>query len=95
MSPKKPSLRKSINEHCAECVFDSRAPGTRLQQITLCTVEKCHLWKVRPKTARTIPKSVLSCHRGVKDTFEPLDRLSDGGSESVGRIASDGGANHV
>lgn len=59
------SLRKAINDHCASCIHDSSSPGTRLQQITLCSVNSCALWNVRPKTTSAIPESVLHWY-GVK-----------------------------
>lgn len=58
-------LREAVNKHCAECTHDSYSPGTRLQQITLCSVNSCALWEVRPKTTSAIPESVLRWY-GVK-----------------------------
>ena len=54
------SLRKAINAKCTDCIHDSLAAGTRLQQITLCSSYGCPLWEVRPVTKSPIPKSVLS-----------------------------------
>ncbi len=54
----KQSLRQSINDKCSSCIHDEKAAGTRLAQITLCSVHSCPLWNVRPTTDR-IPESVL------------------------------------
>ena len=67
------SLRKAINKHCEQCVYDNAAPGTRLQQITLCSVKSCALYGVRPKTAKVIPQSVLSYYGVNSGTFQPLN----------------------
>lgn len=53
------SLRKAIDAHCRQCTFDSKAPGTWRQQVSLCSVRACPLHKVRPR-ASTIPDRVLS-----------------------------------
>lgn len=70
------SLRKAINDHCASCVYDKCSPGTRLQQITLCSVESCSLWPVRPKTAHTIPESVIVSYGAKKGLYQ----ASEGGA---------------
>ena len=54
------SLRKCINEKCRDCIYDSIAPGTWLQQVFLCSVKSCALYDARPKPTRPIPESVLS-----------------------------------
>jgi hypothetical protein len=59
------SLRKAINNKCKNCIYDNLAPGTWLQQVTLCSDVSCFLYEVRPKTQSTIPESVLS-YCGVK-----------------------------
>ena len=59
------SLRKAINKHCEQCVYDNAAPGTRLQQITLCSVKSCALYG--------IPQSVLSYYGVNSGTFQPLN----------------------
>ena len=61
------SLRKAIDKHCKECIYDDLAAGTWRQQVTLCSVESCPLYEVRPKTTHSIPESVLSFY-GVKST---------------------------
>ena len=55
-----PSLRKAINQHCLNCVYDKLAAGTWRQQVSLCSVKSCALYDVRPKPTRPIPESVLS-----------------------------------
>ena len=54
------SFKSAVTRHCKSCVFDSSASGTWKQQVTLCSVKKCALWEVRPKTPNVIPDSVLS-----------------------------------
>jgi len=54
----KPSLRKAINKHCASCIYDPKAAGTWLAQVTLCSVKSCELFDVRPTTS-SIPESVF------------------------------------
>ena len=36
------SLRKSINAYCYDC------SGFNINEVRLCTVKKCPLWKIRP-----------------------------------------------
>ena len=48
---KRSSLRKAIDSHCKQCIYDNLCPGTWRQQVTLCTVFKCPLWEVRPRAA--------------------------------------------
>lgn len=64
------SLRASINNHCKRCVFDTCSPGTWKQQVTLCSVESCDLWDVRPRTTAAIPESVLRWYGAEKGAFE-------------------------
>lgn len=66
------SLRKAINLNCANCIHDSLAAGTRLQQITLCSVNSCALYDVRPKTSSPIPNSVLSYYGVSLAEYEAL-----------------------
>lgn len=53
------SLRRAINEKCKNCTYDDLAPGTWRQQVKLCSVHSCPLWKLRPTTTARIPDSVL------------------------------------
>lgn len=59
------SLRKAINDKCKSCIYDNLAAGTWRQQVTLCAVDLCSLYEVRPKTGSPIPKSVLAYY-GIK-----------------------------
>lgn len=45
---RKKSLRKAIDENCKECIYDPLAGGSWRKQVTLCTVNKCPLYPVRP-----------------------------------------------
>ena len=45
---RKKSLRKAIDENCKECIYDPLAVGSWRKQVTLCTVNKCPLYPVRP-----------------------------------------------
>lgn len=58
------SLRKAINAKCESCTYDKAAPGTWLQQVTLCSVTSCPLWPHRPRTKAKIAGSVL-CYHGI------------------------------
>ena len=43
------SLRKAINEHCKDCIYDSKsALGTWRKQVEDCPCTQCPLYKVRP-----------------------------------------------
>lgn len=59
------SLSNAINNKCKDCIYDSKAPGTWRAQVTICSVNSCPLWEVRPKKTRNIPKSVLLSY-GIK-----------------------------
>jgi len=59
------SLRKAINSKCKDCTYDNLAPGTWLQQITLCPANDCPLYDRRPQSKSAIPESVLSYY-GIK-----------------------------
>ena len=83
-----PSLRKAINQNCADCVYDNLAAGTRLQQITLCSVYSCAFWEVRPKTTYPIPESVYSYY-GVKKAESEALNAEIAGTEAVGRDDSE------
>lgn len=52
--------RAAINAKCTDCTYDPSAAGTRLQQITLCSVVNCALYPCRPKTKFPIADSVLT-----------------------------------
>lgn len=54
------SLRQAINAKCKDCIYDNLAAGAWRQQVTLCAVDLCPLYEVRPKTASPIPKLVLT-----------------------------------
>lgn len=43
------SLRKSINEMCKSCIYDPKAEGSCIRQITDCTAPECPLFPVRPR----------------------------------------------
>jgi len=44
-------LRKSINEHCKSCGYDSKSGlGSWRKQIEDCPCTQCCLYQVRPKT---------------------------------------------
>ena len=67
-----PSLRKRIDQHCKSCVYDSSAPGSWRQQVTLCSVKSCALYDVRPKPTRPIPESVLSYYGVSSAEYQSL-----------------------
>ena len=50
---KTPSLRRSINEYCKSCIYDPHSGlGTWRQQVEACTVIKCELYAVRPRSTK-------------------------------------------
>ena len=53
------SLRRSIDEKCKECIYDQETAGTWRQQVSLCSVTGCALYRVRPRSQSPIPESVL------------------------------------
>jgi len=59
------SLRKAINDHCKDCIYDNLAAGTWLQQVTICSSNDCPLFDVRPQSKSAIPNYVLSYY-GIK-----------------------------
>jgi hypothetical protein len=67
-------LRTLINQNCKECGADSCAPGTWLQQVTLCSVKNCKFHPARPKTTRPIPISVLSHYQINSAEYERINQ---------------------
>jgi hypothetical protein len=68
------SLRKAINQHCKDCVYDEIATGTWRQQVTLCSVKSCALYEVRPKSTRPILESVLSYYGVENDEYQGKEK---------------------
>lgn len=66
------SLRKAVNQNFKNCIFDNLAAGTWRQQVTLCSVNSCALYDVRPRTSSSIPKSVLSYYGIKNEEYEEL-----------------------
>ena len=79
------SFKSAVAKHCKSCVFDSRAAGTWRQQVTLCSVKKCDLWPLRPKTTNPIPISVFSCY-GVKN--DECQEIAGHIQRAVGKVES-------
>ena len=77
------SLRESINEKCKSCIYDPLSMGTWRQQVSLCSVKLCELWKVRPKTTHPIPKQVGLCY-GAKfsSSQESEDELEESSKQN-------------
>jgi len=72
------NLRKPINEMCRSCIYDNLAAGTWRQQVTLCPVKSCALYKVRPQTKSAVPDSVLSYYGIKSGVSQDLKTISDG-----------------
>ena len=53
------SLRKRIDQNCKGCIYDSSAPGTWRQQVSLCCMESCPFRGIRAKPTSPIPESTL------------------------------------
>ena len=49
------SLRKAIDDHCRDCLYDKTGYGSAAQQIEACTAFQCKLWPVRPVRNRKHP----------------------------------------
>lgn len=47
---KTPSLRAAINAHCKSCIYHESNGGTWRQQVEACTVTRCELYPVRPRS---------------------------------------------
>ncbi len=45
------SLRKAINDHCKWCIYDRLAQGNWRQQVDGCSITRCHLYPVRPRSS--------------------------------------------
>ena len=62
---KKYSLRTAINLKYKDCICDPELPYGWKQQVSLCELTDCSLWKYRPKS-RTSPVSLKmtspACH---------------------------------
>ena len=46
---KKPGLRKAVDNHCKNCIYDELEPGTWRQQVEQCTATICDLYPFRPR----------------------------------------------
>ena len=57
------SLRKRVNQHCRDCIYDPKSHGTWRQQVTLCAITSCALHDVRPLTKSPISGTVLDAHQ--------------------------------
>jgi hypothetical protein len=64
------SLRKSINAHCKDCIYDNLAPGSWRQQVALCPIDSCALYKVRP-----MPTSGPLCPNNDTDERFPSESI--------------------
>ena len=54
MKPRRPSMRKAINDMCKGCIYDDLCPGTWRQQVEACTYVECPLWPLRPVSATAV-----------------------------------------
>ncbi len=97
---KKLSLRKCINEKCKSCIYDPKASGTWLQQVTICSVSDCALYTARPKSKAPIPESVLDYYlvpkaeRRFYRCSRPLEGCFSGHKDDAG-CGSEGALNSV
>jgi len=66
------SLRKRVDEKCKDCIYDSAVPGTWRQQVSLCDIKSCPLWRVRAKPTSPIPDSTLRWYGVDLAEFQPL-----------------------
>jgi hypothetical protein len=47
------SLKRAIENHCKDCIYDESEKGSWRQQVENCRETACHLWEVRPVTIGT------------------------------------------
>jgi len=50
------SLRKAVDAHCKQCIYDHCEKGTWLEQVERCESVECPLWTFRPVSNATIAK---------------------------------------
>ena len=48
---KKLSLSRAVKANCIDCIYDSKAGGTAIQQVTNCACTDCNMWEHRPLTS--------------------------------------------
>jgi len=48
------SLRKAVDAHCKNCIYDKAEPGTWREQVENCTATGCNLHPHRPMTMATV-----------------------------------------
>lgn len=53
MVDKKLTLGKAVKQHCIDCIYDSKAGGSHVQQIENCSIVKCALYSFRQITTAT------------------------------------------
>lgn len=73
------SLRKPIDDYCKECIYDPATEGTWRQQVSLCSVNSCPLWSVRPRPIQCTSNSKLSENCTHLAQSEALEGQSDAG----------------
>ncbi|MCP5357565.1 MAG: hypothetical protein H7A06_05445 [Pseudomonadales bacterium] len=70
-----PSLRKSINAHCKNCIYDRYSGiGTWRQQVAACTSNSCALFDVRPMPIFHINLSLIALKNSE---FEAINQIQD------------------
>lgn len=47
------SLKRAIENHCKDCIYDEAAAGSWRSQVEACADKTCNLWEVRPVTIGT------------------------------------------
>lgn len=62
MTKQRSSLRKAIDQHCRDCIYDPNARGAWREQVTACTSPNCALYPVRP-----LSKAASACVIPLKD----------------------------
>lgn len=64
------SMRKAINQHCKDCIYDSAVEGAWRMQVEGCTVTRCALFELRPRSSPKRIKSNVDLHSELLDSFE-------------------------
>jgi len=66
------SLRKAINDMCAQCIYDPKGAGPEVVQIELCTSYDCALWPVR-RCRNAAQREEYGYSRHVRDFYGLTD----------------------
>ena len=78
------SLKKAVEKHCRDCIYDSCSPGTWVAQVEACTAPDCALYEHRPLTQAT--KDRLRQERYEKMTPEERENADRKAEQARDRL---------